>query len=500
MNHNTPTLHYSINPYLQSVSSLQPPHLTLAFPVFRLRIRSLLVLFLILQVSLVLALAGFYLQWQMRRQLEAQLAQRLIGASQTAAHLVTNAVGASAVISLLPGDEEARAVKSLQRWLLPLAESNGLARVLVVDRARRVYFDSQKELPLGAEYIRLRFDENEINSAWQGEAAAAKLFLDANGKPFKAAYAPLVENGNVVALVAVEGSAAALEAVEETRRVLWSIALVSLIVAASTGVIFARRLTEPLEQLRRAASAIGSGTGEVDLKLRGTEEIKFLAATMEHMRTAIAQREQNLRLMLAGVAHEIRNPLGGIELHAGLLEKDAPADLKARVQTIRAEVRRLENIVRDFLDYARPRASEAERVEVRALLENLREHLQPQFPGIVWRIAASEQIAVRADSEQLRRILLNLMRNAIEAMNEQGALAITARARAPEIDIEVIDNGSGVPAELREKIFEPFFTTRAQGSGLGLALVKQWAEQNRGAIRLRPSSAGAHFQLTLPQA
>lgn len=467
---------------------------------FDLRIRTLLTLFLILQVSVVLALAGFYLQWQMRQQLEAELARRLIGTAQSVAHIVENAVGASAVISLLPGDEETRTVKSLRRWLTPLAQNHGAARVLIFDRERRVYFDSKQELALGAEYMRLRFDENEIHSAWQDEATAAKLFLSTDGQPFKAAYAPLHDNGRLAALVAIEGSAAALNAVEDTRRVLWSIALVSLLAATLSGVFFARRLTEPLEQLRRAAIAIGTGSSDVDLKLQGTEEIKFLATTMERMREAIAQREQNLRLMLAGVAHEIRNPLGGIELHAGLLEKDVPVELKARVQTIRAEVRRLENIVRDFLDYARPRASETQRVQLKPLVESLRAHLQPQFPQVHWQLTLPEDIAARADAEQLRRMLLNLMRNAIEAMNQTGTLHISAHAQDAAIAIEVRDTGPGVPAELREKIFEPFFTTRAQGSGLGLALVRQWAEQNRGAIRLLPTQHGACLQLVLPQA
>ncbi len=467
---------------------------------FDLRIRTLLILFLILQVSVVLALAGFYLQWQMRQQLEAELARRLVGSAQTVAHIIENAVGASAVISLLPGDEETRTVKSLQRWLTPLAQGHDAARVLIFDRERRVYYDSRKELALGAEYIRLRFDENEIHSAWQGEATAAKLFLAEAGQPFKAAYAPLHDNGRVAALVALEASAAALNVVADTRRVLWSIALVSLLAATISGVFFARRLTEPLEQLRRAAVAIGSGGGEVDLKLKGTEEIKFLATTMERMREAIVQREQNLRLMLAGVAHEIRNPLGGIALHAGLLEQDVPVELKTRVQTIRAEVRRLENIVRDFLDYARPRASETQSVLLKPLVASLQEHLQPQFPQVIWRLDVADNIAARADAEQLRRILLNLIRNAIEAMNAAGTLQINASASGHEVEIAVSDSGPGVPPELREKIFDPFFTTRAQGSGLGLALVKQWAEQNHGAIRLLPSTNGARFQLTLPKA
>lgn len=464
---------------------------------FRPRIRTLLILFLILQMGAVLALAGFYLQWRMRAQIEGELADKLTAFAKTGAQTASAAVGAAPIISLLPGDETSRTASTLHAQLAPLAEAGALARIMIFAQADRILFDSRRELAIGSEYVRLRFDQEEISRAWQGQASAAKLFFDVQNQPFKAAYAPLREGGNVVAIVGIEGSAAALSAIAEIQRVLWSIAAVGLIVAAISGVIFARRLTSPLERLRRAAEAIGAGAPEVAFEVKGTEEIRFLAQTMQHMREAIVTREQNLRMMLAGVAHEIRNPLGGIELFAGMLENDAPSELKPQVQKIRAEVRRLENTVRDFLEYARPRASQRERIQVLPIINDLHVQLQQLHPGVTWRMQVPDSAAALADEGQLRRLLLNLLRNAIEAVNGQGEIEINATVSHAQFILTIKDNGPGISPEIAEKIFEPFFTTRPQGSGLGLALVRQLAEQNHGRIELVPGAKGAHFRLTL---
>ncbi len=464
---------------------------------FRPRIRTLLILFLILQMGAVLALAGFYLQWRMRAQIEGELADKLTAFARTGAQIAGAAVGAAPIISLLPGDETSRTANTLHAQLAPLAEAGALARIMIFAHDDRILFDSRRELRIGSEYVRLRFDQEEIGRAWQGRASAAKLFFDAQNQPFKAAYAPLREGGNVAAIVGIEGSAAALSAIAEIQRVLWSIAAVGLMIAAISGVIFARRITSPLERLRRAAEAIGAGAAEVAFEVKGTEEIRFLAQTMQRMREAIVTREQNLRMMLAGVAHEIRNPLGGIELFAGMLEKDAPTELKPQVQKIRAEVRRLENTVRDFLEYARPVASRREQVQVLPIIADLHSHLQQLHPGVTWRIHVPDSALAMADEGQLRRLLLNLLRNAIEAVNGQGEIEINATVSHAQLMLAIKDNGPGISPEIAEKIFEPFFTTRPQGSGLGLALVRQLAEQNHGRIELVPSTKGAHFRLTL---
>jgi len=464
------------------------------------RIRTQLILFVIVQVGLLLACAGFYLQWQMQRLVEKELGARLMAVARVAAQLVEKTAAVWPVTSLQPGDEESRRLAELRRELLPFAANAGLARLVIFNLQHEIYFDSRGELGIGREYVRLRFDAAEIVQAAGGAAISAKLFTDANQQPFKAAYAPLKEENEIRAVVGVEGSAASLQAVAETRRVLWTIGIFGLLVAAATGVWFARQITQPLERLRQAATAIGAGETPNLLKISGNEEVKFLARTMEEMRQAVASREQNLRLMLAGVAHEIRNPLGGIELFAGLLEKDAPAMLQLPVKKILHEVRQLNAIVQDFLEYAKPASSHPQKISLHALLDEVREAQGEQAKNIIWKVDISRDVAAQADYSQTRRMLLNLLRNAIEAMHGKGEIRLVAAEQNQAVAISIYDTGPGIPAELAGKIFEPFFTTKAQGSGLGLALVQRLAEQNGGRVELAPNEKGAHFRLLLPVA
>jgi signal transduction histidine kinase len=464
------------------------------------RIRTQLIVFVIAQVGLLLALAGFYLQWQMQRLLEKELGGRLVALAKVTAQIAEKTAAVWPVTSLQPGDEESRRMNDLRQELLPVVDIVGLSRVVIFNQQYEVYFDSRNELSIGQEYVRLRFDASEITQAVDGEPSSAKLFTEADGQPFKAAYAPLREGNQIRAIVGVEGSAESLQAVSETRRVLWTIGAIGLIVAAISGVFFARQITQPLERLRRAAAAIGAGQAPTSLKVTGSEEVTFLAHTMDEMRQAIARREQNLRMMLAGVAHEIRNPLGGIELFAGLLEKDVPETLRPQVQKILQEVRHLNFIVQDFLEYARPEESQRRRIELTALVNEVREALGESANGVEWKIEFPDGLAVEADYNQIRRMLLNLLRNAIEAMNGKGTIRLVAQEQNLRVAISIYDTGPGVPAELTEKIFEPFFTTKSQGSGLGLALVQRLAEQNDGRVELVPNDKGAHFRLLLPAA
>lgn len=466
---------------------------------FPRRLRTQLIIFVIVQIGLLMALAGFYLQWQMQRLVEKELGERLIALAQVAGQTAEKITAVWPVTSLLPGDEESRRMNELQRELLPFAASAKLSRLLIFNSQHEIYFDSRRELLIGQEYVRLRFDAAEIAHAAGGETMSAKLFTDANGQPFKAAYAPLKENGQIRAIVCVEGSAASLQAVAATRQVLWTIGILGLFIATVTGVLFARQITQPLERLRHAAAAIGAGQTPALPNFSGSEEVAFLAGTMAEMQQAIARREQNLRLMLAGVAHEIRNPLGGIELFAGILEKEVPETQRPPVQKILQEVRQLKIIVQDFLEYAKPAASHRQRIELPELVDEVREALGESGKEILWKMEIPSDSAVEADFSQARRMLFNLLRNAIEAMHGHGEIRLVAEEQNQFMTISIYDTGPGVPPELAAKIFEPFFTTKAQGSGLGLALVQRLAEQNGGRVELASNEKGAHFRLILPK-
>jgi len=210
-------------------------------------------------------------------------------------------------------------------------------------------------------------------------------------------------------------------------------------------------------------------------------EIGRLSKAMERMRTGILNRDEQLRLMLAQVAHEIRNPLGGLELFAtAAQESDDPAERNRILGRVRDEVEALNHIINDFLAFARPpeailRLHDACR-PVREASELVSMEMG-QNGKVVELVLPDEPLVVNADPAHVKRATLNLARNAAQAGDH---IRIATSLFRGEVRISVSDDGPGVPEDLRSRIFEPFVTDKAQGAGLGLAIVRQVAEANGG--------------------
>jgi signal transduction histidine kinase len=206
-----------------------------------------------------------------------------------------------------------------------------------------------------------------------------------------------------------------------------------------------------------------------------------------------------MQMMLAGIAHEVRNPLGGLELYAGLL-RDALAEQPERLDEVRRierEVGHLKAIVNEFLEFARRPEPRPETITLQPLFEEIRELAEaPGGPTIA--VDVPDGLSVRADPGQLRRALLNLARNAVTAA-KHGRVSLSARPEDGTVRIEVQDDGPGVPPDLREKIFTAFFTTREKGTGLGLAFVREIVRDHGSDVIVREAPGGGSiFAFDLP--
>ena len=210
--------------------------------------------------------------------------------------------------------------------------------------------------------------------------------------------------------------------------------------------------------------------------------------------------------LAAGIAHEIRNPLasisGSIEMLSRNLQLNNEQDQKLFDIALR-EIQRLNNLITDFLEFAKPRDETADDFELATAVSEVAEAVktsEAKGTRIEFRTEFPAGVSIHANRERIKQVLFNLFLNSLEAA---GGNAVTITMRSSDgknghARIDVIDDGPGVPASLSAKIFDPFFTTKSQGTGLGLATVARILKAAKSEIRLIPSAKGAHFQLIVP--
>jgi signal transduction histidine kinase len=222
---------------------------------------------------------------------------------------------------------------------------------------------------------------------------------------------------------------------------------------------------------------------------------------------AEAARRRSERLaaagaLTAGLAHEIRGPLNAIVLAAQRIERKHPPESECHsfAGTIRTEVRRLDTVLRQFLDLARPVSENREATDLRLLAEDVRDLLFVEAEGLgvaLEPVQGSGETAV--DSGSIRRAIINLVHNAMDASTRGGSIDLVVREELGGVGIHVLDRGSGLDETIAGDLFDAFVTTRAGGTGLGLALVRRIAEDHGGTCRLtNRAGGGAESELWLP--
>jgi len=254
---------------------------------------------------------------------------------------------------------------------------------------------------------------------------------------------------------------------------------------------------------------------------RQAESYRALAETLAETNRQLQQAQEEARRserlaalgqLSAGLAHEIRNPLGVIKGSAEMLTKKLqPADpvTSELAGYISSEVNRLNTIVSRFLDFARPSQLQLRPQEIPPLVDRALRAVQDRWPDVkveVERQYATGLPVVPVDSDLCEQVFTNLVLNAYEAMPEGGKLKVTIAAAnsagRPGIEIELEDSGPGIPPELHQQIFNPFFTTKKDGVGLGLSIVSKIVDDHRGWIRVTTpqggAGKGAAFRVFLP--
>jgi two-component system, NtrC family, sensor histidine kinase HydH len=206
----------------------------------------------------------------------------------------------------------------------------------------------------------------------------------------------------------------------------------------------------------------------------------------------------------AGLAHEIRNPLASIEGAAGILEGGRIQEEQRLefIGIIKKECRRLNGLLTNLLDFARPRSPARRQLPLVPLFDSiisLVSHTAQKGSIQLIQCVAPPGLEIRGDGEQLKQVVLNLVLNALQAMPRGGVIQLNACRVASMVRVEVVDEGNGVAEGDLEKIFDPFYTTKENGTGLGLAVAFQIVSQHGGTLQaLRREGQGMIFRLDLP--
>jgi signal transduction histidine kinase len=311
----------------------------------------------------------------------------------------------------------------------------------------------------------------------------------------------------------------------------------ALLVSLMLTALFANRVLRPVRRIEQTIDRIAQGNPvdepevsilphqpkefaalytKLDLlgqKFRGArQDASKLKQSLDEMvermasQLDVATRLAAISRISGGVAHEIKNPLNAIALRLDLLRARVMAGvpeegLTPEIDVLSSEVRRLDRVVKTFLDFSRPVDVRLTEVDLAALAKDVTILMTPQA-----RVAGIEMTyedlggptLMRGDADLLKQAILNLVVNATEAMKHGGHLRVSVSHEGDSVAIEVADDGPGIPPEVREKVFQLYFTTKERGSGIGLAMTYRAVQLHNGTVDFVSDSGGTTFRLQFP--
>jgi len=327
--------------------------------------------------------------------------------------------------------------------------------------------------------------------------------------------------GRMVALTSArlnERTGHALREIADFKNVLYIILATGPLLSIGLAVVFIFGFTRPMDKLLDATRALKSGN--LDHKVEGLkDEFGELAGSFNEMSASLKEQMHKMHRaeqmaivgqLAAGFAHEVKNPMAGIKVAMSVLSGESyiPPEDKEVLGKVMGEITRLEALMKDFLNFAKPQKPRFESVNLNQVLNTtLTFYLKSHSVGAGGqeRVRIIKDLGeippVLADVSQLQQVFLNIFLNAIDAMPEGGALEVRSSLEegGGTVRIEIADTGKGIREDLRDKIFEPFFTTKTKGTGLGLAISRQLIEQHDGTIEAsnRPGG-GTMFTIRIP--
>jgi len=354
-----------------------------------------------------------------RRDLDHELGQRLEAIAASA----TTQIRGKYLTELVPGNEEDRGYQNAVKKLEAVAEATG-AHLFVFDEQYNSRADTAPGVSIGTHYFRAELDRAELVRVFElGRTASSVTFVSNDDKLYKTGYAPVRASETepqIVLAIGAQAPASYFARLADLRDRLFAWGTGLLAVSVVAAFIATLLITRNVRRLVAAAERIGSGNLREPVHVTSDDELGVLGQTMERMRQQLAERDARTQQMLAGIAHEVRNPLAGMTLFVGLLRDEIPGGDERRnhVERIHRELGYLERVVNDFLEYARRPRPEIRDEPCDVLLAEVAQLTATDDVDV--EVQPCGDLIVHADRGQLRRALLNLAKNAVQAASASG--------------------------------------------------------------------------------
>ena len=458
---------------------------------YRLYLRTALLMLLITIFSL--SVVGYLLFWNVRNILEDQFSNNLI----TISNYVKDKVDLSLIQFVESLGRENRTYNNYIKVLYTLKKETDLRRIFIFNSDWESIFDTDSTVAYKQKYYDLYLDQSELHQFQDNSSITSDLYEDNFGNLFKRAYVKIIFK-NISYFIGIEATNDSMIEWKKIRS--YYITLSGLIVMFSfaASYFFSKSISVPMRKLVDLTKENQKGNLKKKININMKDEVGILAQNMEKMRKSILRKDQQQKVVLAGIAHEVRNPLGGIEMFAGIIASETEnIKIKQQTQKILKESKQIQKILKEFNEFGKPKSPEYEGCDLIQFIHETRELLSMDLEAkniSVNLISKDSIFIVSFDPGHLRQILLNLVKNSIQFSPKGGRINIEV-VNGEKTYIDLKDEGPGIPYEKAELIYEPFYSSEEGHAGLGLAIVKNLMEENGSYIQLLKSYSGDRFRL-----
>ncbi|MCD6578705.1 HAMP domain-containing histidine kinase [bacterium] len=444
-------------------------------------------LFLILLIFFSL----FFIQWFVinffiRATLERQSNDHVISLGK----YIASTINANE-IQTLPEYDKTKTYGNIKSSLMNISQLFNLDNIILMDINKRVIIDLKDHFKNGDEYLFIDINDNQFRHLRQGREQMSTLYKNIKGDYAENFYIPIRRNSKLKGVLLIFASVKYFGFLKILNRNIFYIFILFMVITIVSSYIFSISITKPVIKLSKILNDIGKGNLNKAIPYtKRRDEIGILAESTNEMLKKIKLKDIFMRKLSASLAHEIRNPLTAIKGNLMLLKRFVQnEEEKDMVEDNLNEVFALENLVNDFMNFAKPSEIhllpiEIEKIITKALNETvlLANQKKIEFKSNI------KSAMIKGDGNHLKRVFVNLLKNAIEASPIGEPIIIKGDIVNGKYELTFEDHGPGIAKEDMNSIFEPFFTTKAMGTGLGLPLVKEIIEKHNSRIFVENNS------------